>query len=249
MIKALRNMPESSGSDDQLPSVDKSSPQMWTRAIVVAVVVILILVGIFAAAGVKLADNLASQMAALGGVLTLVALLVERVTEVFVSIWRDPAADLLEQQRDSYGEQQEIDRQAVADLNKELRDESPDQSRKDAIAQQKATYRNDLPSYLDKIKKIDLELVPYKAKTRRLASLVGIGIGVLASGVGFRMLQSLVDGTSFNGLPWPQKNLFCAADVLLTGTVLAGGSIAVHQVFSLYDTFMESSRQRVGSSK
>ena len=106
-------MPESSGSDDQLPSVDKSSPQMWTRAIVVAVVVILILVGIFSAAGVKLADNLASQMPALGGVRTLVALLVERVTEVFVSIWRDPAADLLEQQRDSYGEQQEIDRQAI----------------------------------------------------------------------------------------------------------------------------------------
>jgi hypothetical protein len=54
-----------------------------------------------------------------------VALLVERVTEVFVSIWRDPAADLLEQQRDSNGEQQEIDRQAIADLNKELKDESP----------------------------------------------------------------------------------------------------------------------------
>lgn len=176
----------------------------------------------------KLADKLASQLPALGGVLTFVALLVERVTEVFVSIWRDPAADLLEQQRDSYAEQQEVDRQAITDLNKELKDENPDQDRRDAIAKQKAAYRNNFPSYIESIRKIDLQLVPYAAKTRRLASLVGIGIGVLASGVGFRVLQSLVDQTSFDALPVAQKHFICAVDVLLTGTLLAGGSIAVY---------------------
>jgi hypothetical protein len=242
-------MSESSESDNAFPSVDKSPPQMWTSAIAIAVIIILVLVGISGVAGVKLADKLASQLPALGGVLTFVALLVERVTEVFVSIWRDPAADLLEQQRDSYAEQQEVDRQAITDLNKELKDENPDQDRKDAIAKQKAAYRNNFPSYIESIRKIDLQLVPYAAKTRRLASLVGIGIGVLASGVGFRVLQSLVDQASFDALPVAQKHFFCAVDVLLTGTLLAGGSIAVHQVFSLYDTFMESSRQRVDSSK
>jgi hypothetical protein len=229
------------------PQVDLRHPQWWTLVIIATIVVLLLIAAFGPLLGLKFVDQVGNQLPGLAAVLAMVALLVERVTEIFVSIWRDPASDILEQQKDFYRHQQEISQQQIADLNKELNDEQPGEPRKTEITNKRTAYRNQIDSNIEEVKKIDLSLVAYKAKTRRLASLVGIALGVLASGIGFRVLQNLVTFDAIAGTP--QAQFFYAVDVLLTGTLLAGGSVAVHQVFALYDTFMESSRQRADGTK
>jgi hypothetical protein len=40
-----------------------------------------------------------------------------------------------------------------------------------------------------------------------------------------------------------QFGWFVAADVLLTGTVLAGGSKLIHEIFAVYESFMKSAQK------
>ena len=52
------------------------------------------------------------------------------------------------------------------------------------------------------------------------------------------ILAQLVDAAPI--VKTTQSTMFIAADVLLTGAVLAGGSKLVHQIFSVYESFMET---------
>ena len=64
-------------------------------------------------------------------------------------------------------------------------------------------------------------------------------IGVIASAVGFRFLGQLVElptTTAFRSSA--QYQWFTGADILLTGAVLAGGSKLIHNIFSVYTSFM-----------
>jgi hypothetical protein len=66
--------------------------------------------------------------------------------------------------------------------------------------------------------------------------------------VGFRLLAEIVDYSSLTtpikpGVYPLQLYWFVAADVLLTGTVLSGGCKAIHQVFSVYEAFMQSTQK------
>lgn len=75
-----------------------------------------------------------------------------------------------------------------------------------------------------------------------------MAIGVLAASVSIRLMESLVIinrieplktfGSSFH------YGAFLMVDVLLTGAILAGGSIFIHQIFAVYDNFMDSTKRR-----
>ncbi len=90
-------------------------------------------------------------------------------------------------------------------------------------------------------------LLPFKARTRKVAVWIGLAVGLFTSAVGYRFLTQLVDLTPIYNPPTHfvsgQFGWFVAADVLLTGAVLAGGSKAVHQIFAVYESFMQSTQK------
>lgn len=73
-------------------------------------------------AGIPFAKDLGSKVPGLLGSLLIVSLFVERVIEVFVSIWRDEETDRLEQQHANYQDTQARRKQEIADLVKEAND-------------------------------------------------------------------------------------------------------------------------------
>jgi uncharacterized membrane protein YidH (DUF202 family) len=94
---------------------------------------------------------------------------------------------------------------------------------------------------------IDLELVKCSAHTRKVAAWIGLAIGVLTAGVGFRVLHTL-----FVELPpvgCVHNGFFTLVDVLLTGALLSGGSKAVHHVFNVYESFMEATTKKAEAAK
>src|SRR5262249_19270685 len=153
-------------------------------------------------------------------------------------IWRDPAADQLEEQLDGCQRDQQRCREAIAEIVVTLEKDNPDADRQKKLNDERSANRDAILQLFDRARKIEDELVIYRAKTRRIAIALGIAVGTLSSAVGFRVLQNLVEATSFQAMGGFQKGGFVAVEVLLTGTLLAGGSLAVHQVFAVYDTFM-----------
>lgn len=71
---------------------------------------------------------------------------------------------------------------------------------------------------------------------------------LLTSAVGFRFLNQIVDLSKINTHSL-QYAAFIIADILLTGTVLAGGSKAIHSIFSVYDEFMDATRKKAEMTK
>jgi len=110
---------------------------------------------------------------------------------------------------------------------------------------------NDKRNQLDQAEvgedRVKQKLVPKYAHTRRVSTWVGMAVGVLTSAVGFRFLYQIVHFDAAT-LPASQTAWFTFADVLLTGSILAGGSKAIHSIFSVYETFMNSTQKRANAS-
>jgi hypothetical protein len=197
---------------------------------------------------VGLSFNSDVSIPGLFGSLFLISLFVERVIEVFISVWSDRQTSVHEQNLDYWQARQGRLAQDVQKLIAE-RDgtPSPDATRKatiDQLLQQKRTAIEEADANADVETKA---LLPFEARTRKISTWIGLVVGIFASAVGFRFLTQIVN---IDHIYDPTKNLlseqfrwFVAADVLLTGAVLAGGSKLVHQIFSVYESFMESSQK------
>lgn len=194
----------------------------------------------------KLGQNLANVL----GTLLVVSVFVERVIEVFVSAWSDPESDQHEQNRDYWKSRQAELKNEVSDLLSELNGTNPPSSDRQAkIAELLSDKRAAIE---DAGKLADVEskaLLPFEARTRRISTWIGLVVGMLVSAVGFRFLGQIVsvdaiDSTDGKSLQYP---FFIAADVLLTGAVLAGGSKLIHQIFSLYESFMDLTQDKLAN--
>lgn len=73
----------------------------------------------------------------------------------------------------------------------------------------------------------------YKEHTRRFAFTAAVLIGIAIAAVGLRMLEQLADPGQFGRLTNVQRIVFQTVDVLLTGTLLAGGADTFHKLVSL----------------
>ncbi len=83
----------------------------------------------------------------------------------------------------------------------------------------------------------------FKAKTRRIAFLFSLAIGMMISIVGIRVLRSL---TSVDANPLgTQRTLFDLVDIILTGALIGGGSEGVHRVMAVITDFLDGARDRV----
>jgi hypothetical protein len=101
-----------------------------------------------------------------------------------------------------------------------------------------------LPNTDKSARELELEMQEFKGETGRIASSVGLVIGVLVAAAGFRAIESLLDAGALQQLAEWQRKALIGVDTLLTGAVLSGGSEAVHKIFNVYDSFMVASRSR-----
>lgn len=88
----------------------------------------------------------------------------------------------------------------------------------------------------------------YKAETRVLSLLLLLLLGVIASLLGFRILQPLVDPAVFSNLPRGQVRLFAVFDIFITGAMLGGGSEGIHKIVDTILSFVEKKRRRLKES-
>ncbi|MGH8091993.1 MAG: hypothetical protein ACREIF_00775 [Chthoniobacterales bacterium] len=169
----------------------------------------------------------------------------ERVIEVFASIWRDEETDRLQQTLDNNQDTLSRWKQEIADLVKEEADPQTNPARQIEINTHVPDKRIALDAAEKGIDSTKTLLVPKIAHTRRISTWVGIDAGVLTSAVGFRFLEQVVNVAAIKAYP-EHCAWFVFTDVLLTGTVLAGGSKAIHSIFSVYEGFMVSTTKRAG---
>jgi hypothetical protein len=197
--------------------------------------------------GLTFVDNLSAKVPNILGSLLLVSLFIERAIEVFVSVWRDPEADLLERELNNSRVLQMKRKHEIAELLVALA-ESATPALKPAIETDLTARRRELAQAEEKEASLEERLVPYKARTRQVSAWMGLALGVLIAAVGFRFFHQIVD-VSRLGSYTSHEGWFILVDVLLTGTILAGGAKAVHCVFAVFDTFMESTRERAARRK
>jgi len=81
------------------------------------------------------------------------------------------------------------------------------------------------------------ELSDYKSSTQQIAMPSAVVLGILVSAVGIRCLGPLLADPTFKDRQ-AQQPWFTAADVLLTGGLLGGGSDFVHQFITSLTDFV-----------
>jgi hypothetical protein len=222
-------------------------------AIIICAIAGLVIVGVAGAAnsvGLTFRNDLSSTLPSVLSTLLIVSLFVERVIEVFISVWSDRETDEHEQNRDYWQSRQAKLKDDIATLLSERNGTpAPSEERKVAIDTLLKAKREGIELANDNADVESKALIPFEARTRRISSWIGLAVGILVAGVGFRFLNQIVSLGSIydagNNSHSPQYGWFVVADVLLTGAVLAGGSKAIHQIFSVYDAFMKTSQDRL----
>jgi hypothetical protein len=217
--------------------------------IAAAVVTITVLVSIaqWPPDGLTFKAGILEQLGSMFGFLLMVSLFVERAVEVVISVWSDPEADKLEQELEALAEARSRQTVRIEGLLAE-RAEKPEPSaeRLGEINKELDELRKKMRLEQDRDDAIDMELVKYSAHTRRVSAWVGLAIGVLTAGVGFRVLHTLFAELPATGA---HKVFFTLVDVLLTGALLSGGSKAVHHIFTVYESFMEATTKKAEAVK
>jgi len=82
----------------------------------------------------------------------------------------------------------------------------------------------------------------HQGATRRLAAPAAMTAGTIVSVVGLRSLQPLFEKPDPAWAHSPQGLAFTAVDILVTGTLLAGGSDGIHWIVALYRDWMDKNR-------
>lgn len=202
----------------------------------------LVIASITGADGMKFQENLGSLLPTLLGSLLVVALLVERVIEVFVSVWCDREAAVHEQNLRYWQGRQGWLTNDIQKHITERNEASVTETRRLAI---EALLEQRYIAIEEANRNADIEekaLVPFSARTRKVSTWIGLIVGVFVAAAGFRFLHQIVDIEPLVNNKSQQKEWFIAADVLLSGAVLAGGSKLIHRIFSVYDSFMKSTQ-------
>lgn len=194
-------------------------------------------------------DSKASVPSVLGSMLA-VALFVERVIEVFVSVWVDRASAIHEQNLDYWQSRQaQLGRDVQALITERNGQPAPDTTRIAAIDTLLVSKRADIDGAVKCADDEAKALLPFRARTLKVSTWVGLTIGVAVSAAGFRFLAQLVSvPTDAAFLNSGQYQCFLGVDMLLTGAVLAGGSKLIHNIFSVYSSFMNTTSKNLSDA-
>lgn len=155
------------------------------------------------------------------GTLFIVALFLERSLDTFFTPTRSKEAEALDQEISALEKRQ-------SGINDDPNPASTD----------KQTLIEQLQKDLDNKKS---ERFEHRAKTRNIATVAGLIIGLFISAIGLRILNNFVNLNIPKDRIY-QKNLFNLVDVFLTGGLIAGGSDNIHKITEVYRSFIEKKK-------
>lgn len=86
-------------------------------------------------------------------------------------------------------------------------------------------------------------LSQYRFETQQIALPIALVLGILISALGVRGLGNFADLDKLTDRP-TQRYLFNAADVLLTGALMGGGSDFMHKIITTFTDLMDATSQK-----
>jgi hypothetical protein len=159
-----------------------------------------------------------------------ISLFIERSIEVFLSAWRSTEADAQDM--------------AIVRLTKKI-DEGKTRLKNLATSDQtRSTIEGTVESQESELIPLEAARTAYRAKSRIIALWTGLALGTLIAAVGIRILIHFVDADSLAKADAVQLQLFNLVDVLITGSLLAGGSSAINQLMKIYDNFSQATAEK-----
>jgi hypothetical protein len=194
--------------------------------------------------------------------LIIISLFLERALEVFITTWRRPKEERIDNQVQSYERriselktqiETRIQQPQTVARTEELTSENPTKSEKRTELTRSPGNVADLHSMLsESLQDLQNERqrrLEYKTETRKIALWTGLFIGLLISGVGIRALETLITLRDFSNQQPIFYNLqvciFRILDTLLTGGLIAGGSEGIHKIVQVFTAFLEVTRDRI----
>ena len=109
------------------------------------------------------------------------------------------------------------------------------------VKYEKAMLEKEEPDSVSKLSDTECQLLDFKGRTRAIAYLIGLALGMAISASGVRGLASLLDAKDC--CPF-----FKALDVLLTGALLAGGADGLHKIATVFSSYMDKSAEKAKSA-
>jgi hypothetical protein len=87
--------------------------------------------------------------------------------------------------------------------------------------------------------------VQYKAHTRKVAFTTALLMCIAIAAVGVRALGQLVDPAVLETLTGTQRAVFASIDIMLTGTLLAGGADGLHKLVTLFTNTLDAQNAKL----
>lgn len=151
------------------------------------------------------------------GTLFIIALFVERAQQVYISAWRKLGREQIEDK--------------ISRLQEKIAEESDPQNGSD---------------FREELAELKRGLLEYRHRTRQLAFLGGITLGILISLAGPRILAEVV--VVYGPMGAWQAPIFNGMDILITGGLIGGGSDGIHKLVTLITDFLDKTRERTRSA-
>jgi len=185
--------------------------------------------------------------------LVLVSLFLERSLEVFISTWRHPREEEIDNDiqnnervfaekkalREKKIEQPQI---VTTKVEQEISKEPPQLKTETAVENipvNTAKLTDELDEEMARLNQNKQKRSQYKSQTRKIALWTALFFSLLISAAGVRSLDGLVQSTGLNSI---QQIVFRCLDTLLTGGLIAGGSDGIHKVTQVFTTYFEETR-------
>jgi hypothetical protein len=164
-----------------------------------------------------------------------VALFMERSIAVFLSAWRSGGADVLDEDIRAVNKN-------IANLKKLIEDGKIEANIKE--------YSNQLEENESRLSNLLKNRIEYRAVSRQIAIWLGLGFGLLISSAGIRILSAFITEESLAIIVrTTQGYIFSVVDVLLTGSVLAGGTGAINKLMKVYYSFTTKTADKINNPK
>lgn len=179
-------------------------------------VLIVICAAWFGPEGVPFLDFSTEHVIQLITAAILVALFIERTTEVFLNAWRGGGKAALEGNLEAIRQKLK----AAKVCEKEI-DANPD------------------------VQALEAKLARFRTENQRMALLSGLILGIVASALGVRLISPLLDPRVIDELAGRHHSLLMGFDVLITGALLGGGANGLHKILDLFLSHVDAQRKKL----
>lgn len=183
-------------------------------------VAVLVLVFLFIPGGIPFAEFSTDFVIRLITSAILIALFIERTTEIILIAWR--------------GQDKRQRMLAVFVEGKKAL---------------KGGATEDTKHTVDGVMKANEKLASFRAGNQRLALLTGLALGIFVSALGIRLIEPLMEPTAVETLSLNQYRWFVVVDVFITGALLGGGAYGLHKILDWFLSAVDVKRTALKEGK